>query len=189
MSTNLFCIPKLFCINHYLALLIFMGTLFFLFKLSKDKTSLIQQYAKLLNQKKQTVGDDTRPLVNRPQDQTKHLYRKRYDILEEPTKEYRSSTNLNRPVSYQVVGFVYRDESNPDYNPEEDNRLFLYGRPNYQQNDRFEYYVESGGIKIPLDNTREIYTGDTISVKGYNGTFTAEIYEVEDRYIYSADIY
>lgn len=80
---------------------------------------------------------------------------------------------------YQQVGFIYQESSGI--------RLPLFGRPEYYGSDKWEYYVKDDSrnmVKIPLDNTKELYTGDIITVSGFQGDFVGEIYELDQpRYI------
>jgi hypothetical protein len=104
------------------------------------------------------------------------FYRRIFDPLIGPEKDYIPSTS--RTQTYQLVGYVYRSEDNPDYNPEEENRLMLFMRNSLTNRDRYDYYVKSAELKIPLgEDISEIYDGDTVSVTGFSGDFTAKIYE------------
>ena len=39
-------------------------------------------------------------------------------------------------------------------------------------------------VKIPIDKTDEIYTGDVIVIPGYSGDFISEVYDIDEpRYI------
>ena len=136
--------------------------------------------------------DGAKKIINRyPQDKHPSLYRAMNDKLEEPSRTYFPSTRINvhtrgEELPYQSMGYVYRDESDPNYNPDEINRLVLYGRPDYKGSSVFEYYVISpkDDIKIPLDNSKEIFSGDKVSVRGYTGEWIAEVYEYKEfRYI------
>jgi hypothetical protein len=139
-----------------------------------------------------TYVDNAKRIINKyPQDRRPDLYRQMQDKLDEPSRSYFPSTRINihtrgEELPYQAMGYVFRDESDPNYNPDEINRLVLYGRPDYKGSDIYEYYLISpkDDIKIPLDNTKEIYSGDKVSVRGYSGEWTAEVYEYkEHKYI------
>lgn len=109
------------------------------------------------------------------------LRQKIYDRLSGPTKFY-SPQNIRPPGpgQYQVMGYVYRSEDDVNYNKDDINRLTLYGRRDYQNTNKFEYYVaKDDGIKIPISDTAELYDGDTVTVTGMTGDFKAVIYENE----------
>lgn len=144
----------------------------------------------ILNKRKsnKTYVDGAKKIINRyPQDQRPDLYRQMNDKLDEPSRSYFPGTRINihtrgEELPYQSMGYVFRSEDDPDYNKDEVNRLVLYGRPDYRGSDIYEYYVISpkDDIKVPLDNTREIFSGDKISIRGYSGEFTAEVYEYRE---------
>lgn len=136
--------------------------------------------------KKAYVDTASKIIENKyPQDKRPDLYRKIYDKLEEPSKLHfptRIPINIRTrgaEVPYQQVGYVYRTESDPTYNPDENNRLPLYGRPDYRGSNVWEYYVQipKDQIKIELSNNKEIYSEDKVSIKGFSGDWIAEIYE------------
>lgn len=80
---------------------------------------------------------------------------------------------------YQQLGFLYQESSGT--------RLPLFGRPEYSGAYKHEYYVKDDSrnmIKIPLDETNEITTGDVVDVSGFSGSFISEIYDLnEPKYI------
>ena len=110
------------------------------------------------------------------------LRQKIYDRLSGPTKFYSpENTRPSGPGQYQVMGYVYRSEDDANYNPDGTNKYTLYGRRDYKNSNRFEYYVaKDDGIKVPISNTNEMYSGDVVSVTGQTGEYTSEIYENED---------
>ena len=172
------CIPNLLCVDYYFIILVLLVVLIYIFLNSrKNKIVYIDTAKKIIDK--------------RPQDQRPDLYRKVYDKLEEPTRKYDNAVNVRTRgelPSFQSVGYVYRDETDPLYNPDGTNRLVLYGRPDYVGADLFEYYVMDGDIKIVLDHTKEIYTDDKITVKGLAGQFTAHVNEYQE-YKYIPFIY
>lgn len=110
------------------------------------------------------------------------LRQKIYDRLSGPTKFY-SPENIrpSGPGQYQVMGYVYRSEDDVNYNPDGTNKYTLYGRRDYKNTNKHEYYVaKDDGIKVPISNTNELYSGDTVSVTGNTGDFKTEVYENEE---------
>tara|TARA_R100001163_G_C5061462_1_gene198368 strand:- start:56 stop:757 length:702 start_codon:yes stop_codon:yes gene_type:complete len=98
--------------------------------------------------------------------------------------------------SYQLMGYLRKDRVKPDKSgngskdksasrqrEDPDRMLKLFGRriDSY----RYEYYVthhdDSSSLKIPLKRRgdREINDGDEISVPGYPGNFTVDLYDYE----------
>jgi hypothetical protein len=125
-----------------------------------------------------------------------------------------SGGNINTPTqgylpSYQLLGYLRKDvapssqtgdghkgkrgkrgrgnSSGPEQAPDPDRMLKLFGRRTDTYN--WEYYAthhDDSTLKIPLGRKgdREIFSGDTISVPGYPGRFTVELYNYEaPRYI------
>jgi hypothetical protein len=88
---------------------------------------------------------------------------------------------------FQAVGFLYRDETDPNYNINDTNRLTLFGRPEWVGSSKFDYFVstsENSAMKIPLENEKEIYDDDEIEVIGFTGTFKVKLYDISKiRYI------
>ncbi len=76
---------------------------------------------------------------------------------------------------YQQVGFIFQESSGT--------RLPLFGRPEYSGALNWEYYVktnqDNSNIKIPLDNTKELYNDDIVNVNSYSGDFMVEIYKLD----------
>ena len=173
---NQICIPKLMCINTYFVIIILSVVLLYTIRMKMQTKEII---------KKVYVDTASKLIEGRPQDQRPDLYRQMYDRLEQPSKTYVPSGGgvpINIPtrgpeVSFQTVGYVYREESDPSYNPDEKNRASLYGRPTYGGSSVWEYYVIIDDIKIELSNNREISSGDVVSIKGFAGDWKAEIYE------------
>jgi len=177
---NKICIPGVMCINTYAIIIILLVVVVYTIRM-KQKTKEIV--------KKVYVDSAKKLIAKRPQDEQPGLYRKMYDKLEEPTREYPGipiniRTRGELP-SFQNVGYIYRTESDPTYNPDDVNRFALYGRPEYSGADKWEYYVSGAdNIKIKLSNNKEIYSGDTVSLTGFAGNWIAHINEfAEFRYI------
>lgn len=170
--TNQICIPKLMCVNTYFVILILAVVLLYTFNMKRKV-------------KKVFVNKASDFIESRPQDQRPDLYRQMYDKLEQPSKTYVPSSGgvpINIPtrgpeLSFQSIGYVYREETDPTYNPDEKNRAMLYGRPTYSGSNVWEFYVIIDDIKIELSNNREIFSGDVVSIKGFAGDWKAEIYE------------
>ena len=175
MIKNQICIPKLMCVNTYFIILILAIVIIYTIRMKQKTKEII---------KKVYVDTGSKIIENRyPQDQRPNLYRQLYDKLEEPKREYDNRINIRTRgelPSYQNIGYVYREESDPSYNPDEKNRVALYGRPEYSGADKWEYYITDDDIKITLDNTREIYTGDKVSIKGFAGEWTAHVNEYKE---------
>ena len=142
---------------------------------------------------KKTYVDKMKKLIgNKSPEKRPDLYKQIYDKLEEPSKYHlptRTPINIRtrgEEVSYQQVGFVYRTEDDSSYNPDENNRLPLYGRQDYRGSSIWEYYVQipKDQIKIQLSNNKELYTDDIVSIKGFSGNWIVEVYEnKEAKYI------
>jgi hypothetical protein len=83
------------------------------------------------------------------------------------------STRFAVGPGYERVGFVYSPKSGA--------RLPLFGRPVIPGGNRFDYYVLDDTIHTnPLGlnefNGLELVSGDTVSLIGYPGRFTVELY-------------
>lgn len=113
------------------------------------------------------------------------------DKLEEPSRDYINSNGLpiniktrGRELPYQMIGFLYRDETDTNYNKDDVNRLMLFGRPKWSGSNKFDYYVttsENSSIKIPIeDSNDELFDGDTLSVTGFSGNFKVKLYEYKE---------
>ena len=75
----------------------------------------------------------------------------------------------------QQVGFVFQESSST--------RLPLFGRPEYNGAHKYEYYIKDDSrnmIKVPLEKTDEIYTGDVVDIQGFSGDYVSEIYDISD---------
>ena len=134
---------------------------------------------------KQTIHQN-KDLIHKSQSGTDTLRDRIYDPLTSPETTY-IPTSLNRqsvPYQYQMMGILYLPDTDENYNPDKQNRYVLYGRPNYQNTNKYDYYVieEGGTLKIPLDQTTELYSGDTSSITGLTGSYIATIYETEQVY-------
>lgn len=153
-------------------------------------------YKKINEDVKKTIMDnkrvsgltENRDLIR----ENESLYRSRIeDKLQEPTRDYVNSNGL--PVNirtrgdqlpYQMIGFLYRDETSENYNKDDVNRLMLFGRPKWSGSNKFDYYVttsESSSIKIPIeDSNDELFDGDVLKVIGFNGDFKVKLYEYKE---------
>jgi hypothetical protein len=108
----------------------------------------------------------------------------------EPERDYENSRGL--PVNirtrgaepdFQSMGFLYRDESSPNYNADDVNRLMLFGRPEWSGSSKYDYYVTGSGnssIKIPLTSDKELYDGDEVPLVGFTGNFKVELYDLSE---------
>jgi hypothetical protein len=85
------------------------------------------------------------------------------------------------PDSYQMVGILYNEYSNKNYQ--------LFGRRTYPGSNEWEYYIRGkdiGGldIKFPLNTNQEIYDSATIDIPLDNTIYTVKIYDYDKpRYI------
>lgn len=124
--------------------------------------------------------------------ESENIFRSRIeDKIQEPTRDYVNTGGLpinirtrGRELSFQMIGFLYRDETDPNYNKDDVNRLMLFGRPKWSGSNKFDYYVttsENSAIKIPIeDSNDELFDGDTLSVTGFTGTFKVKLYEYKE---------
>lgn len=168
------CVPGFFCVNPYLFILLVSGLIFF--TVFSDKI-LRKQTKEIVYQLKEDPN-----LLEK-----KSFYNRIYDVLSPPIRKYTGNypnvhTAGDSLPNFQQVGFLYRPESDVNYNPEDVNRLALYSRPRYAGSNKHEYYTidSKTGIKVSLgDNLNEVYSGDNMNVKGFEGDFQAEIYETE----------
>lgn len=120
----------------------------------------------------------------------REIYTKRIeDKLEEPARDYVETRGLpinvrtrGEELPYQMMGFLYRDETDPNYNKDDVNRLMLFGRPQWSGSNKYDYYVsENSSIKIPIkDDNDELFDGDTIQVTGFSGIFKVKLYEYKE---------
>ena len=171
-----FCFGKYFCINSaILVTVIIIGVIAFYFKIKSDINSAVETNA---SQVQVAV-----PVVRHPSDKDT-FYKRIYDVLEAPFRTYVGNypkQGESGIPDYQKVGTVFRGEDHDDYNPDGDNRMPLYGRPRINGSSQFEYYTtDSSGNKIVVDETKELYDDDTVSVAGMTGDFTVDIYETQD---------
>lgn len=114
-------------------------------------------------------------------------YRRIFDVLSPPERDYtpqypNEHQSGDALPSYQQVGFVFRDESDPNYDPNGQNRFALFGRPRFYGAREFEYYVmNDNGIKFSLgDRMKELYEGDTVNIDSYTGSFKVVVYQTQD---------
>ena len=148
----------------------------------------------LLRQKTNEASEQNKiqPLIKQTEPVPEQsFYRRIFDPLTAPEKTY-IPERPNKITNYQLMGFAYRQESDPNYNPDEVNRLMLYGRRSTTNRDRYDYYVitdKDSSVKIQVgDNIPELFTGDKIQISGFTGDFTVEIYENEEIY-YDPNVY
>ena len=177
------CITKDLCVNAYFVIAILIMVIVYMTQIQKDTQEIVSKaYAETDNLIKSEY----------PQDQHPELYRRLQDQLEEPSRTYQPTSQTYIPPgaipvnqstqggepSYQAVGYVYRDETDPAYNPDQVNTFQLYGRPTYYGSNIWEYYVIiQNNVKIVLDNTKEIEDGDKVTIRGYAGEWNVTIYE------------
>lgn len=166
---QMFCIPHLFCVDYKFIVVMGIVGLFVVF---------FGQY--FMKPQLKIVKETSQPIII--QDRRQDIYeRKVDDKLIEPSQEYRPERS--RDPQYQMMGFLYREESDPDFNVDSENRLKLFGRRSLRNRNQFNYYVtlEKSDLKIPLSDINspinELNDGDKISVKGFSGQFNVEIYE------------
>lgn len=142
-----------------------------------------------------TTPTSISPIASEPQapikSQLQNLYiqsesSRLYNPLSPPARRYESSRDYSN--DYNVVGFVYNNETNEHY--------ALFGK-NHDVNhsDRKDYYVIDDkntrfNIKIPVEtkNYAELQDGDTVNIQTLGKTYNVSIYPV-DKYIYNPDIY
>ena len=169
---NQICIPKVACVNTNVIIIILVVVVVYVLRMKQTI-------------KKVYIDTASKIIQKRPQDDQPGLYRKMYDKLEEPTRLY-PGTNINIRTkgelpSFQNVGYIYRTESDPTYNPDDINRFALFGRPEYSGADKWEYYVTGAdNIKIKLSNNKEIYSGDKVSLQGFAGDWLVHINEFQE---------
>ena len=176
--------------------LIFFGTMFIFFFLVILNNNMF--YKKLNTEMRHKMKHNgrikgLRENRNNLREQTEsQVYRNRVqDKLEEPARDYQNSRGLpinirtrGRELPFQNMGFLYRDETDTNYNKDDVNRLMLFGRPQWSGSNKYDYYVttpENNSIKIPIeDDNDEIFDGDTIQVTGFSGTFKIKLYEYKE---------
>jgi len=108
----------------------------------------------------------------------------------EPERDYENSRGLpvnihtrGKEPAFQSMGFLYREETSPDYNKDDTNRLMLFGRPEWAGSSKYDYYVTTSGnssIKIPITHEKELYDGDQLEVVGFAGQFKLKLYDVSE---------
>ena len=118
-------------------------------------------------------------------------YKERVDNkFVEPERDYENSRGLpinirtrGKEPRFQSMGFLYREETDANYNKDDANRLMLFGRPEWAGSSKFDYYVTAPGnstIKIPLTNEKELYDGDEMAIVGFTGNFKLKLYDVSE---------
>jgi len=176
------CLTKDLCVNAYFVIAILIMVIVYMTQVQKETKEIVSK----------AYVDNNRLIASEyPQDQHPELYRRLTDQLEEPSKTYQPTSQVYIPPgaipvnqstqggepSYQALGYVYRDETDPAYNPDQVNTFQLYGRPTYYGSNIWEYYIIANNIKIVLENDREIFDGDTVTIRGYTGEWKVTIYE------------
>lgn len=130
-------------------------------------------YKKRLENRDRSVINDS--LVAPEQRHESHNYVKMDNVIK--INEY----TRGGPENYQVVGLLYKQESDKKYQ--------LFGRRTYPGSPDWEYFIggkDSGGLdyKYPLDNKKEIYDNSTIVNPIDNDTYQVKIYNYDKpRYI------
>lgn len=171
-------------IFYILFIIIFFMLVIIFDKINKNKL------IKYMNENKKYKGlkdyKETKPQVE------ENIYKKRIeDKLEEPKRDYINTSGLpinvrtrGRELPFQVIGFLYRDESDANYNKDDVNRLMLMGRPKWSGSNKYDYYVttsENSSIKIPIeDENDELFDGDVLTVTGFSGSFKVKLYEYKE---------
>lgn len=189
---NEVCFTKGFCINTYVLIAIIVGLLIFLWRVNSEiNGSLLRELQKQdgkIQQLSQMNGQMTNMLG--AVKSRKDTYMSRiFDVLQGPEVSYVPST---KPMSrqsntpeYQQMGYVVREETDENYNPDGNNRMKMFGRPEKYGSNKYEYYVMDGTTKVPLDNNKEIDDGDNVNVDGLSGDFKTKIYDTEDNFPYN----
>ena len=111
-----------------------------------------------------------------------------YDILEAPERKYLPETSYSQDdFNYSLMGYVSRSEDDPNYNPNltSTNRLKLFGRKDVNNRRLYNYYVVENGVKIPLDNNKEIYDDEQIKIDKLSGNFDVNLYDTEQTFNYN----
>ena len=184
--------------------IIFFGTMFIFFFLIILNNNMFYKKLNKEMRHKMKYNERVKGLIenrNNLREQTKlqsqsQVFRNRVqDKLEEPARDYQNSRGLpinirtrGRELPFQNMGFLYRDETDTNYNKDDVNRLMLFGRPQWSGSNKYDYYVttpENNSIKIPIeDDNDELFDGETIQVTGFSGTFKIKLYEYKEyRYI------
>lgn len=100
-----------------------------------------------------------------------------------------STSHQSRP--YRQVGILSREDPS-DNQRERETILALFGRPIHASRSKWQYYTmtdKSAGIKLPMTikgksanstyGCDELFTNDTVHVKGYGEHFKVTIYDTE----------
>jgi len=110
--------------------------------------------------------------------ETRPLFQRRLeDPLLPPERTYpsnRINIKTQGEDEYQQIGFVYNNSNSM--------RLPLFGMRDYIGSSKWDYYIKDDSrnmIKIPLDETNELSTGDVVDVSGFSGDFVVEVYKVD----------
>ena len=180
--------------------IIFFGTMFIFFFLIILNNNMFYKKLNKEMRHKMKYNERVKGLIenrNNLREQTKlqsqsQVFRNRVqDKLEEPARDYQNSRGLpinirtrGRELPFQNMGFLYRDETDTNYNKDDVNRLMLFGRPQWSGSNKYDYYVttpENNSIKIPIeDDNDELFDGETIQVTGFSGTFKIKLYEYKE---------
>ena len=113
-----------------------------------------------------------------------------YDILEPPERKYLPERSYSQSdFNYSQMGYISRNEGSSNFNPDGSNRMTLYGRKDPDNRRMYEYYVVENGVKVPLNQSKELYDGDTITVPGLSGDFNVILYDIEPTRIYDPNMF
>lgn len=107
---------------------------------------------------------------------------------------YKMPINIStshQPRPYRQVGILTREDPS-DNQRERETILALFGRPIHASRSKWQYYTmtdKSAGIKLPMTikgksanspyGCDELFTNDTVHVKGYGEHFKVTIYDTE----------
>jgi hypothetical protein len=85
------------------------------------------------------------------------------------------------PEQFQQMGVLLKNDDSGE-------TFALFGRREYPGSRNYEYYVTSSSkynaLKIPLDNKKELYNDNELTIPGYSGSFKVKLYEFDSpRYI------
>ena len=107
-----------------------------------------------------------------------------YDNFVPPIKRYKSPYRNRKyiniptqgmPDNYQLLGVAMNNDNTKAYN--------LFGRQTYPSSSEYEYYIigniDNTQIKIPLNNSKEIFDKDSIRVLELNDTFLVNLYKYD----------
>ena len=149
------------------------------------------KYSKQMKRKVKNLRKKNQPniYINTDSSPRENIFERRLNNkLEAPEKTYMNTPNIKTPINvrtrgerpqYQSVGYLY-DSTNPNIDLQ---RLQLFGRPEYYGSTQYEYYVSDNSrnnIKIPLSNTKEIYSNDNLTIPSMPGNYIVKIYDNDE---------